>query len=151
MREIIEKLRADLATNKVDPLEVAKIIADLLPRSVSFNSINDSGYVSGNVLQWWIADETVVFRAGLAKAKARYKLDKIHTVLPTTAKIGIRKYGGATMGYLRFDVGSDTVVVEFPQDVVIQQGESIECFVETLPGIAAISVTIPHYLYKEEV
>ena len=39
MREIIEKLRADLATNKVDPLEVAKIVADLLPRSVSFNSI----------------------------------------------------------------------------------------------------------------
>ena len=151
MREIIEDLRSAIKNKQVDLNEIALLVADLLPRTVSFNNDSDTGYVSGNVLLWWIAEETVIFKAGLEKAKAKYKLDNLHTVLPTTAKIGIRKYEGATMGYLRFDVGSDTMVVEFPQDVVIQQGESIECFVETLPGIAAISVTIPHYLYKEEV
>lgn len=151
MREIIEDLRSAIKNKQVDLNEIALLVADLLPRTVSFNNVSDTGYVSGNVLLWWIAEETVIFKAGLEKAKAKYKLDNLHTVLPTTAKIGIRKYEGATMGYLRFDVGSDTMVVEFPQDVVIQQGESIECFVETLPGIAAISVTIPHYLYKEEV
>ena len=151
MREIIEDLRSVIKNKQVDLNEIALLVADLLPRTVSFNNVSDTGYVSGNVLLWWIAEETVIFKAGLEKAKAKYKLDNLHTVLPTTAKIGIRKYEGATMGYLRFDVGSDTMVVEFPQDVVIQQGESIECFVETLPGIAAISVTIPHYLYKEEV
>lgn len=151
MREIIEDLRSAIKNKQVDLNEIAVLVADLLPRTVSFNNVSDTGYVSGNVLLWWIAEETVIFKAGLEKAKAKYKLDNLHTVLPTTAKIGIRKYEGATMGYLRFDVGSDTMVVEFPQDVVIQQGESIECFVETLPGIAAISVTIPHYLYKEEV
>ena len=151
MREIIEKLRADLAANKVDVNEIAALVADLLPRTVSFNNVSDTGYVSGNVLLWWIAEETVIFKAGLEKAKARYKLDNLHAVLPATARIGIRKYGGASMGYLRFDIGATDAVVEFNQDVIIQAGESIELFVESLPGIGAVSVTIPHFVYKGEV
>ena len=146
MREIIEKLREDLAANKVDPLEVARTVADMLPRTLSFNNINDSGYVSGNVLAWWVADEAVVFKAGLPGAQALYSLDALHTVLPTTSRIGIRKRSGATMGYLRFDIGVASAVAEFVSDVKIAAGESVEFFVEALPGIAAISVSIPHYL-----
>ena len=151
MREIIEKLREDLAANKIDPLEVARTVADMLPRTLSFNNINDSGYVSGNVLAWWVAEEPVIFKAGLPGVQALYSLDALHTVLPTTARIGIRKRAGATMGYLRFDIGATDAVVEFNQDVIIRAGESIELFVESLPGIGAVSVTIPHFFYKEEV
>ena len=146
MREIIEELRRAIKNKQVDLNEIAALIADLLPRTVSFNNVSDTGYVSGNVLLWWIAEETVIFKAGLEKAKARYKLDNLHAVLPTTARIGIRKYGGATMGYLRFDIGVASAVAEFVADVKIAAGESVEFFVEALPGIAAISVSIPHYL-----
>ncbi len=151
MREIIEKLREDLAANKVDPLEVAKIIADMLPRTLSFNNINDSGYVSGNVLAWWVAEEPVIFKAGLPGVQALYSLDALHTILPTTARIGIRKRDGATMGYLRFDIGSAVVTTEFTQDIIVNPGESVEFFVESLPGISSVTVTIPHYLYTTEV
>ena len=146
MREIIEKLRRAIENKQVDPLEVARTVADMLPRTLSFNNINDSGYVSGNVLAWWVADEPVVFKAGLAGAQALYNLDALHTVLPTTSRIGIRKHGGATMGYLRFDIGVASAVAEFVADVKIAAGESVEFFVEALPGIAAISVSVPHYL-----
>ena len=146
MREIIEELRAKIAANEIDPIEVAKTVADLLPRTLSFNNINDSGYVSGNVLAWWAADEAVVFKAGLAGTVALYNLDALHTVLPTAARIGIRKREGATMGYLRFDVGSSVAVPEFTQDVLVNAGESVEFFVESLPGIASITVSVPHYL-----
>ncbi len=146
MREIVEKLREDLAANKIDPMEVARTVADMLPRTLSFNNINDSGYVRGNVLAWWVADEPVVFKAGLPGAQALYSLDASHRALPTTARIGIRKRGGTTMGYLRFDIGVASAVAEFVADVKIAAGESVEFFVEALPGIAAISVSIPHYL-----
>ena len=146
MREIIEELRSGLAASKVDPIEVAKLVADLLPRTISFNNINDTGYVSGNVLAWWVAEETVVFKAGLPGAQALYNLDALHTVLPTTARIGIRKRKGATLGYLRFDIGAESAVAEFAADATIQAGQSVEFFVESLPGVASITVAVPHYL-----
>lgn len=151
MREIIEELRARIANQQVDVTAIAELVTDLLPRTISFNNINDSGYVAGNVLAWWVAETPVIFKAGLVGVQALYNLDALHTVLPTAARIGIRKRNGATMGYLRFDAGSAVVVPEFTTDVIVNAGESVEFFVESLPGIAAISVTIPHYLYKEEV
>lgn len=148
MRDIVEELRSAIANQQVDVNAIAELVADLLPRTISFDSLSDSGYVSGNVLAWWVAEEDVIFKANLPKSGAFYKLDNLHAVLPTTSRIGIRKYGGAAMGYLRFDIGGAKMVPEFPADVIIRAGESVEFFVDSLPGIAAVSVTVPHFLYK---
>ena len=146
MKEILNKLRADIEANKVQPQAVADLVATLLPRIFSFNHTNDTGYVTGNVLAWWIAEEKIVLKKNLVNLQAAYKLDALHTSLGAVAKIGIRKLGGSALGYIRFDVGSKTPVAEFANDVTVLAGESIEFYVETLPGIAAITVSLPHWL-----
>jgi len=121
-------------------------VKNQLPRVLSFNNTNDTGYVTGNVVGWWIAESRVIFKAGLPGFQAAYKLDSLHTTLPTQAIIGIRKLGGATMGYIKFNAGSTTPIAEFLADVIIAAGESVEFYVETLAGVSAITVTVPHYL-----
>lgn len=146
MKEIIEKLKEAIAANRVDPVEIANAIPTLIPRILSFNHTNDSGYVTGNVIAWWIAEERVVFKAGLPNMKAWYKLDALHTVLPTAARIGIRKAGGNNVGFLRFDVGGTAAVAEFTEDLFVEAGESVEFYVELLGGISAVTVSLPHWL-----
>jgi len=147
MRDVIEFLREALASNQVKPAEIAALVVEVLPRAISFNTVNDNGYVAGNVVGWWIPETAVVLKADLPGAKALYKLDALHTVLPTTARIGIRKYDTAELlGYLRFDTDGSAMVPEFTNDVTLSAGESIEFYVESMPAVVAISVTIPHFI-----
>lgn len=142
MKELLDNLRQAIQDNVVDPNEVAK----LLPRVLSFNHTNDTGYVAGNVLAWCVLEQPIVLKKDLVNFRAAYKLDALHTTLGAVAKIGIRKLNGSPLGYIRFNVGSSTPVAEFPNDVTILAGESIEFFVDSLPGIAAVTVAVPHWI-----
>ena len=96
MRDIVEELRSAIANQQVDVNAIAEVVADLLPRTLSFNNINDDGYVSGNVLAWWVADEPVVFKAvghshyAGKDGSLTPDLSTLTTALKITNKISVR-------------------------------------------------------------
>ncbi len=127
--------------------DVAAFLA-AVPRCLSFQHLNDSGYVAGQQICLWVADADIALKNNLTGSVGMYILDNLHGSLPSQGSVAIfsNAYGAEQrIGYIYFNTNG-TVTFALSADVVIAKGKYLRFVVESLVGVWTISVSLKHFI-----
>jgi hypothetical protein len=120
----------------------------VVPRCLSFQHLNDNGYVAGQQICLWVADADITLKSNLAGSVGMYILDNLHGSLPSQGSVAIfsNAYGAEQrIGYIYFNTNG-TVTFALSADVVIAKGKYLRFVVESLVGVWTISVSLKHFI-----
>lgn len=122
------------------------VLIKALPRRLTFYSINQNGYVSGNDIAVVLVDTPLVLKNNFEGTLADYTLGDLYTILPNNAMVAI--YQNTTrIGTIQFTPGSHTpALIQYQASNTFAKGDKLIFRVDTMTGIASLSVNMQHFL-----
>lgn len=121
-----------------------------LTRKLVFNSVNQTGYVSGNIIASFIADEPFIVKNSFEGSQADYTLGDLYTVLPNNAIVAVYQLSGTTntrIGSIQFTPGQHTpAFIQYQASNTIAKDDKVNFVVDTLVGVASLTVNFAHKL-----
>ena len=117
-------------------------LLSMVPRTLSFYSVNGNGYISGSTLARWIVDVDCFLSNNFENSAADYTLDIHYTNLPEPQVISIWR-NGSKIGAIQFNPGVSTGVWLLTTNPTnLKKGDKIEFIIDKLVGIASVSVNM---------
>ena len=116
-----------------------------LPRVLSFCSINDTGYVSGNTIAYFKADHDFTFPDNFEGSQSTYTVIPPLDTLSETALVGIF-VNNVRIGSVQFNTDGTTIFIMYETGFSILKGDIISFKVDTMTYIGSFTLSLVHTL-----